>query len=226
MKNKLTKIAVAAGFMLAFAFTFSCSSGDDIGDGLSSSSSDDDNFEYGSLPYQGKTYKTIKINHQTWMAENLNYNVEGSKCYENSEANCDKYGRLYNWIAATSLCPSGWHLPSNADWDKLFRYVDGISGTESPYNSEMAGKYLKSKSGWRKNESSVGENKYGFSAMPGGYGTSNGSFSNIVITGRWWSANEYDSEWAYSIFMNYNYDSADYEYDEKFLLLSVRCVKD
>jgi uncharacterized protein (TIGR02145 family) len=45
-------------------------------------------------------------------------------------------------------CPKGWHLPSNAEWDKLFRFVDGDNGTESPYVSETAGKYLKAKSGW------------------------------------------------------------------------------
>ncbi|MDR0516273.1 MAG: hypothetical protein LBH25_04440 [Fibromonadaceae bacterium] len=125
---------------------------------------------YGSVTHGEQAYKTVKIGTQTWMAENLNYNTEGSKCYENEPANCEKYGRLYNWETAKEVCPSGWHLPSNEEWDKLYRFADGTSGTESPYKSKTAGKYLKSKEGWNDDygKSGNGLDVFGFSALPGG----------------------------------------------------------
>jgi len=89
MKNKHTKIALAADFMFALTFTFSCSGGDDNDGSL--------------LSYQGKTYKTVKIGNQTWMAENLNYDVSCSKCYDNKESNCNTYGRLYSWATAMGI---------------------------------------------------------------------------------------------------------------------------
>jgi len=226
MKNKIAKITLVAGFILVWALVFSCSSGDDLDSiepGDSSSS-----IGGGSLSYQGKTYRTMKIGYQTWMAENLNYKVSGSRCYDDEEAHCDKYGSLYNWATANTVCPSGWHLPSNADWNKLFHYVDGTSNTEEPYSSETAGKLLKATSGWKvyKGKSGNGEDKYGFSAIPGGHGNASGSFSNIGGYGGWWSSSEYNDEEAYNRIMYYNYDSADYDYDDKLLMLSVRCVKD
>jgi hypothetical protein len=78
-------------------------------------------------PRDGRTYKTVKIGRQTWLAENLNYEAEGSKCYENDPDNCAKYSRLYNWETAMKACPKGWHLPTNKEWQTLINCVDGYS---------------------------------------------------------------------------------------------------
>jgi len=177
-----------------------------------------------TITYSGKTYKTVKIGTQTWMAENLNYDAEGSKCFGEDPNYCAKYGRLYNWETAKKVCPKGWHLPSNAEWDKLLRLVDGAKGTESPYESPTAGKHLKAASGW--NEDGNGTNKYGFSALPGGRGFSDGSFYDAGDTGYWWSASEYNSVSAYYRYMDYYNELANWYGYNKSSLWSVRCVKD
>jgi len=128
----------------------------------------------------GKKYKTVEIGNQTWMAENLNYVAESSKCYNDNTAYCDKYGRLYNFGTAMVVCPSGWHLPSNTEWDALITAAGGNS---------TAGTKLKAISGWIvENSSSNGTNDYGFSALPGGgflffYG---GSYESVGSHGYWW----------------------------------------
>jgi len=76
-------------------------------------------------PRDGKVYRTVKIGNQVWMAENLNYDAPGSKCYNNNPANAEKYGRLYDWETAKKVCPAGWHLPSNDEWKVLVDFVGG-----------------------------------------------------------------------------------------------------
>jgi uncharacterized protein (TIGR02145 family) len=167
----------------------------------------------------GKKYKAVKIGSQTWMAENLNYAANGSKCYGNQPANCAKYGRLYNWATAKSVCPSGWHLPSNGEYEMLEKYVGGRN---------VAGKKLKAKSGWNdyKGKSGNGTDEFGFAALPGGDGFSVGSFSGVGLIGDWWSASEHNSDDAYYRTMFYLSDRVDWSNDNKSGLRSVRCLQD
>jgi len=164
----------------------------------------------------GKKYKTVKIGEQTWMAENLNYDARDSKCYGNGSVSCEKYGRLYNWEAANKACPSGWHLPSSAEWDVLMIAVGG---------SMSAATKLKAKSGWHYNGN--GTDEFGFSALPGGDGNHpDGDFLNVGLYGSWWTASELSDGLAYYRFMFYYYGEAYWTGNYKSKLLSVRCVKD
>jgi len=167
----------------------------------------------------GKNYKTVKIGNQVWMAENLNYAAGGSRCYYNDNAYCKMYGRLYNWSTANNVCPSGWHLPSKGEWDLLDRDVGG---------SNMAGRKLKSKSGWDDNGN--GTDEYGFSALPGGFGSSAGfGFDDMFMFsgkyGGWWSSSS-DYNGAYLRAMNGDTENTGWGSNGSSLqLLSVRCVQ-
>jgi uncharacterized protein (TIGR02145 family) len=172
----------------------------------------------------GKTYKWVSIGssyrgYQKWMADNVNYNASGSVCFDNKTANCSKYGRLYDWATAGTACPSGWHLPSDAEWKKLTDFAGGIA---------EAGKKLKAPSGWDRDGN--GTDNYGFAALPGGYGSTSSygstSFDKIEDEGWWWTADEYNSDYAHYRSMAYNSDDAAGYRRLKDYLHSVRCVKD
>jgi uncharacterized protein (TIGR02145 family) len=160
------------------------------------------------------------------MAENLNYFATDSKCGDgsnlssNNTSTCDTYGRLYNWNTAKTVCPSGWHLPSDAEWTILTDYAGGSTST--------AGTKLKAASGWSNNGN--GTNEYGFSALPGGNGDSGiGGYHFLAGSyGYWWSASEGNSGNsgnAYYRSMGYFNGEVNRDYLSKSRLLSVRCVQ-
>ncbi|GBU23510.1 hypothetical protein R83H12_00122 [Fibrobacteria bacterium R8-3-H12] len=176
-------------------------------------------------------YRTKRIGDQIWMAENLRYNASGSKCYDNQESNCDMYGRLYSWAMAMALphncnstacasqisekhrgiCPSGWHIPSDADWTTLMDFVGGAFA---------AGNNLKAATNWN------GTDSYDFTALPGGYGSSNGDFNGAGYNGFWWSSSEYDALSAYYRSLEYSGEYAYWDGSSKSNFFSVRCIQD
>jgi uncharacterized protein (TIGR02145 family) len=166
---KTNRFLVAAIFV-ALALTFFGCSPDSGGDGGGYKG------EYGLLydSRDGKTYKTVVIGAQSWMAENLNYNMSGSWCYGDDPSNCAIYGRLYDMSAAQTACPSGWHLPSYTDWNILMNTIGGRN---------TANKRLMATNGWR---DSNGLDTYGFSALPGGIRNKDGSFLFLNTSGWWW----------------------------------------
>ncbi len=190
-----------------------------------------------------KVYKWVKIGTQIWMAENINYNADGSVCYNNLESNCAIYGRMYNWATAMNLpsscnsstcsgqvnskhqgiCPSGWHIPNDNELNALMNVVGG---------SSVAGRKLKTQSGWNNcgpvgsGKSYVCEDAVDFSALPGGDVPPGGSFRNVGDFGSWWSAREYNSNNVYRWHMRYDSDNMEYSQDVKPYLYSVRCLQD
>jgi len=172
-----------------------------------------------------KVYKWVEIGGKTWMAQNLNYDVPSvttDVCYENKADNCVKYGRLYDLSTAKTSCPSGWHLPSDAEWTALVDFVGG---------KKYAGTELKSKTGWDAGtgeipRSATGTDNFGFSALPGGIGGGDSYlFDGIGIVAAWWTATEKNEESVYSwIMMNSNEDT-DHLNAKLNALFSVRCVK-
>jgi uncharacterized protein (TIGR02145 family) len=196
----------------------------------------------GKIMAQSNAFKSVKIGKQVWMSENLNVdkfrngdaipqaktvaewtnardNKKPAWCYyQNSSANGTKYGKLYNWYAvndARGLAPKGWHIPSDAEWTQLSNFIGG-KGTE--------GKKMKSTSGWNKNGN--GTNESGFSGLPAGLRSTDGSFYNLGDLGYWWSATENYSKFAWYRYLYNLYDKVYRATLNKEDGLSVRCVKD
>lgn len=129
-----------------------------------------------------KTYNTIIIGDLWWMAENLNfYTSSGSWYYNNDSVTyAEAYGRLYTWEMADSICPAGWHLPTDAEWKELEMYL-GMTQAQADGT------------GWRGADQGTELKEGGsseFNALPGGYRNSIGSFYSINSGTGFWSSTE------------------------------------
>lgn len=200
-------------------------------------------------------YNWVIIGTQTWMAENLAYlpsvspSLTGSKTdmhyyvneYEGSSvseaqatSNYTVYGVLYNWTAAVAGCPTGWHLPSDAEWKTLEIHL-GMSQSDADAEGERysgdVGDKLKSASGWLSGGN--GSNTVGFTALPGGRRYNGGNF-NYQFGGVGRSA-FFRTSTSFDIDRSWNRMLADDVYSTdvptRWLLgkeegFSIRCVKD
>ena len=209
---------------------------------LSSSSAKEAGSEYDATANtlkdlrDGKVYKTVKIGDQVWMAENLNFETDSSFCYSDSAYFCAMHGRLYKWAAAVGksesecgygntcslpsgdvqgVCPSGWHLPSKAEFESLIATV----GEDS-----TAGKVLKSASGWT--AGGYGTDDFGFAALPAGTRGHGGGYGGAYFLGFFWSSTEIGDNSAFNMYLTFDGDSVHQSVDIKDFAFSVRCVKD
>jgi uncharacterized protein (TIGR02145 family) len=202
----------------------------------------------------GNTYQTVLIGAQEWMAENLRtgtyangdpipnvtdntaWSQLGSGAwsnYLNNTANDATYGKLYNWFAATdprNVCPQGWHLPTDAEWQEL-ELVLGMPPGEVNSTSwrglaQNVGGKIKATTLWNApNNGATDESA--FSGLPGGYRDgNNGLFTVLGISGYWWSATQSGVEVAWYRTLIHNGAGArrdDYLERGGFCL---RCVRD
>ena len=175
----------------------------------------------------GQVYRTVKIGDQIWMAENLKYKAKGFHCYNDADSNCDKYGPLYDWATAKNVCPTDWRLPTKKEIETLLAAAGGGS---------TAGKVLKSKTGWPKDDDGFdgnGTDDYSFSALPGGRWEDGGPYSGVGISAYFWSLTTYSESSAYYMYLGYeNYvlgntsDKAEIDFNLKIHAFSVRCIKE
>ncbi len=196
-----------------------------------------------AVDIDGNNYQGVSIGGQIWMSENLKtsrYNngdlipivtdnaawsaltTGGRSWYVNDSTTYENpYGNLYNWHAVADsrgLCPTGWHVPTDAEWTTLTTYLGGES---------VAGSKMKTIGTTYWNSPNTGAtNESGFSALPGGYRFSDGSFGNIRNNAFFWSANEYNNNYAWFRTLYSSNGNVYRDLNSKSLGASVRCLRD
>jgi uncharacterized protein (TIGR02145 family) len=194
---------------------------------------------------EGNCYTTQTIGTQIWMTENLKatkyrngtdiplvtsdwdwYNLVSPACcvYDNSQINKSDYGVLYNWYAidigqdgCKNICPTGWHVPTDAEWSILITYLGG--------DSAAVGKLKETGlTHWRSNNNDA-TNETGFTARPGGIRNFDGGFYDLGSYGAWWTSTEFVRGGAYCRYLGYDgsggFSWGRFEQDG----FSVRCIK-
>jgi len=176
------------------------------------------------------------------MAENLNYEVTGSKCLYDDSKNCSKFGRLYDWVTAMQIsndyynanysttnnnhqgvCPKGWHIPTFNDWCILMSLIGYVYNTDNHLLTSTEGNKLKATSGWV--NSGSGSDDFGFSALPS---TPSSFYNNVEENGVWWSSIDgysKEGDLAYQCLVKSD-ENVQCSPNKKTSFNSVRCVKD
>ena len=160
----------------------------------------------------GQVYKTITFirdHHgveirRTWFAENMKYNAEGSRCYNDTPEYCNQFGRLYNYKQANIACPEGWHVPTIHEWRHLFHFFGGW---------HHSGKYL------------VEGKESDMHMLFGGFGEPGQLYRGIGVSGNWWDYELKDSNAAGIITLKKNDDNIYHSKVGDQHYLSCRCVQ-
>ncbi len=178
-------------------------------------------------PRDGQSYRSAKIGDQTWMTENMNFNVENqSFAFPLDTINERIYGKLYTWEGAMQACPPGWHLPSDLDWMKLENYL-GISEKNMDvrgWRDTRNNMSVKSSYGWL--DCKASSDDLGFSAFPGGYFDEEYIFCCEGYYAYFWTSTEGDSPEAWYRVASFDVNQVGrFCYSKKYGF-SVRCVKD
>jgi uncharacterized protein (TIGR02145 family) len=194
------------------------------------------------------SYKTIGT--QTWMAENLAwlpsvspssagsetssyyyiYGYEGTSTdAAKTTANYTTFGVLYNWVAAKTACPTGWHLPDDAEW-KVLEKNQGMSDSDADAegwrsSGTVGGKLKESGTTHWLSPNTGATNTSGFTALPGGYRLNGGGFSLLDNDAIFCAASGYDALRTWFRNVDYHHDGVYRGYDSKGGGVSVRCLK-
>ena len=200
-----------------------------------------------SKSVQQQNYLYQKIGVQVWMANNLDevhfrngdpihhaktseeWRIAGEKkqpawCYyENDSFNGKEFGVLYNWYSVNDkrgLAPKGWHIASDEEWSVLTKFLNGKA---------VAGKKMKSKSGWKNSsffKSGNGTNESNFNGLPSGFRYYNGTFQDISTNSFWWTSTENNSGTAFYRSIKHLDDRLNDGFNDKKDGFAVRCIKD
>ena len=199
-----------------------------------------------TVTYMGQTYNTVQIGSQCWFKENLNVGtmIIGSQnqtdngiiekyCYDDLESNCDVYGGLYQWDEAMQytttegvqgICPTGWHLPTDAELTTLTTYLGGGSIAGGKMKSTGT---LQAGTGLWAEPNTGATNSSGFTALPGGLRNGSGNFSSLTSMAYFYSSSQNDAAgvWYRDLNNDYEFVARNITYG-KTLAMSGRCVQD
>ena len=221
---------------------------------------------YGGLTYGTVTIGTQcwfvqNLNYGTRVngsAEQSNNSVVEKYCYSDTEANCTTDGGLYQWAEMMALpytcnstdcsgsinsphqgiCPSGWHIATDAEWTTLTTYLSANSQYWCNSNNTYIAKSLASTDAVAPNwtnsstacqvgndRNNLPQNATGFTALPAGYRSTNGSFYTRANFSYLWSASQYSATYAWNRYLYYNYATVTRNNDNKAYGFSARCLK-
>ncbi len=243
---KSTRLAILLLFILTVAIT-SCSDDNSPGGSSNNNGGGANTGGCAGGPstvtdIDGNVYHVVSIGNQCWMKENLKTThykngaaipsnltdaqwqatTSGASAdYNNDPTNTAVYGKLYNWYAVADpqgLCPTNWHVPTDAEFDTLFNYLGGDSVCGGAMKEIGTTHWAIPNTG--------ANNSSGFLGLPGGVRYGSGVYGFVGYYGYWWSATQFSSADAYFRYLNCSSSGVSRSSYEVAFGFSVRCVRD